>query len=122
MRIGISSMASGLRLNGYMSSNCTSLNVALFILMVNHQFCSKPKYKTKRLQPVYDKDTRHVFGSSNIFLYYKVYNSSCTQVGHDLIDRVKSSPEQIQITVSIYKHILCYDGSAACYEIDASMQ
>ena len=30
-------------------------------------------------------------------LYYKVYNSSCSQVEHDLIDRVKSSPEQIKI-------------------------
>ena len=42
-------------------------------------------------------------------LYYKVYNSSCSQVGHDLIDRVKSSPDQIKITVSICKYILCDD-------------
>ena len=34
-------------------------------------------------------------------LYNKVYNSSCSQVGHDLIDRVKSSPEQIKITVQL---------------------
>ena len=27
-------------------------------------------------------------------LYYKVYNSSCSQVGHDLIDRVESSSKQ----------------------------
>ena len=27
-------------------------------------------------------------------LYYKVYNSSCSQVGHDLIDRVKSSSDR----------------------------
>ena len=59
---------------------------------------------------------------ANIFLYYKVYNSSCSQVGHDLIDRVKSSPEQVKITASIYKHILCDDGSAACSDIDASIQ
>ena len=55
-------------------------------------------------------------------LYYKVYNSNCSQVGHDLIDCVKSSPEQIKITASIYKHILCDNGSAACSGIDASMQ
>ena len=55
-------------------------------------------------------------------LYYKVYNSSCSQVGHDLIDHVKSSPEQIKITASICKHILCDDGSAACSGIDALMQ
>ena len=40
----------------------------------------------------------------------------------DLIDRVKSSPEQIKITASICKHILCDDGSAACSGKDASMQ
>ena len=50
------------------------------------------------------------------------FGSSCNQVGHDLIDRVKSSPEQIKITASIYKHILCDDESAACSGIDASMQ
>ena len=55
-------------------------------------------------------------------LYYKVYNSSCSQVGQDLIDRVKSLPKQIKITVSICKHILCDDGSAGCSGIDASMQ
>ena len=55
-------------------------------------------------------------------LYYKVYNSSCSQVGHDLIDCVKSSPEQIKITVSIYKYILCDDGRGACSGIDAMMQ
>ena len=55
-------------------------------------------------------------------LYNKVYNSSCSQVGHDLTDRVKSSPEQIKITASIYKRILCDDRSAACSGIDASMQ
>ena len=55
-------------------------------------------------------------------LYYKVCNSSCSQVGYDLIDHVKSSPEQIKITASIYKHILCDDGSVACFGIDASMQ
>ena len=43
-------------------------------------------------------------------LYHKVYNSSCSQVGHDLIDRVKPSPEQIKITASICKHILRDDG------------
>ena len=52
-------------------------------------------------------------------LYYKVSNSSCSQVGQDLIDRLKSSPELIKITASIYKHILCDDGSAACSGIDA---
>ena len=55
-------------------------------------------------------------------LYYKVYNSSCSRVGHDLIDCVKSSPEQIKITASICKHLLCDDESAACSGIDASMQ
>ena len=55
-------------------------------------------------------------------LYYKVYNSSCSQVGHDLIGRVISSPEQIKITASIFKHILCDDGSASCSGQDASMQ
>ena len=68
------------------------------------------------------KGARQVFVSSTIFLYYKVYNSSCSQVGHDLIDRVKSSPEQIKIIASIYKHILCDDGSAACSDIGASIQ
>ena len=51
-----------------------------------------------------------------------LYNSSCSQVGHDLIDRVKYSPEHIKITVSICKHILCDDESAGCSGIDASMQ
>ena len=55
-------------------------------------------------------------------LYYKVYNSSCCQVEHNLIDCVKSLPAQIKITASIYKHILCDNGSAACSGIDASMQ
>ena len=68
------------------------------------------------------KGARQVFVSSTIFLYYKVDNSSCSQVGHDLIDRVKSSPEQIKIIASIYKHILCDDGSAACSDIGASIQ
>ena len=54
--------------------------------------------------------------------YYKVYNWSCSQVGHDLIDPIKSSPEQIKITASICKHILCDDGSAARSGIVASMQ
>ena len=35
---------------------------------------------------------------------------------------VKSSPEQIKITASICKHILCDDGSASYSGIDASMQ
>ena len=39
-----------------------------------------------------------------------------------MIDCVKSSPEQIKITVSICKHILCDSGSAGCSGIDASMQ
>ena len=43
-------------------------------------------------------------------------------MGHDLIDRVRSSPKQIEITASICKHILCDDGSASCSGIDASMQ
>ena len=46
-------------------------------------------------------------------LYYKVYNSSCSQVGHDLIDRLQSLPEQIKVTAYICKHILCDDGSAS---------
>ena len=52
-------------------------------------------------------------------LHYMGYNSSCSQVGHDLIHRVKSSPEQIKITASICKHILCDDGSAGCSCIDS---
>ena len=71
--------------------------------------CYKQRYKT-RVRFILD------------IFYYKVYNSSCSQVGHDLIDRVKSSPEQIKITASICQHILCDDGSAACSGIDASMQ
>ena len=55
-------------------------------------------------------------------LYYKVYNSSCSRVGHDLIDRVKSSLEQIKITAYICKHILCDNGNASCSGIDAAMQ
>ena len=55
-------------------------------------------------------------------LYNKVYNSSCSQVGHDLIDSVKTSPQQIKITASICKHILCDDGSDSCSGIDTSMQ
>ena len=57
-----------------------------------------------------------------IYTIFKVYNSSCTQVGRDLIGRVKSSPKQIKITASICKHILCDDGIASCSGIDASMQ
>ena len=55
-------------------------------------------------------------------LYYKVFCSSCCQIGHDLIDPVKSSPEEIKTTASICKCILCDDGSAACSGTDASMQ
>ena len=46
-------------------------------------------------------------------LYYKVYNSSCSQVRQDLIDRLQSLPEQIKVTAYICKHILCDDGSAS---------
>ena len=55
-------------------------------------------------------------------LYIKVYNSSFSQVGQDLIDRVKTSPEQIKITASVCKHILCDDGSAAFSGKDTSLQ
>ena len=55
-------------------------------------------------------------------LYYKVYDWSCSQVGHDLTDHVQSSPEQIKITASICKHILSEDGSPSCSGIDSSMQ
>ena len=51
--------------------------------------------------------------------YYKVYNSSCSQVGYDLIDHVQSLPEPIKATVSICKHILCDNESASCSGIDA---
>ena len=68
------------------------------------------------------KGARRVFMFILYILYYKVYNSGCSQVGHDLKDRVKSSPEQIKITSSICKHILCDDGSASCSGIDSSMQ
>ena len=37
-------------------------------------------------------------------LYYKVYNLSCNQVGHDLIGRVQSLPNQIKVTASVCKH------------------
>ena len=53
-------------------------------------------------------------------VYFKVYNSSWVE--HDLIDCIKSSPEQIKITVSICKYILCDDGSGACSGINALMQ
>ena len=56
-----------------------------------------------------------------LILHILYHNSSCSQVGHDLIDRVKCSPEQIKVTASICKHILCDDGSAAFSGIDASM-
>ena len=59
-----------------------------------------------------------VFGSSHIF----ENNSSCSQVGHDLIDRVLSLPEQMKERASICKHILCDNGIASCSGIDASMQ
>ena len=39
-------------------------------------------------------------------LYFKVYNSSCSQVGHDLIDRVRSLPEQIKIQL-LFASTLC---------------
>ena len=55
-------------------------------------------------------------------LYYKVYNSSCSQVGHDLIDCLQSLPEQIKVTATICKHILHDKGSVSCSGIDASMQ
>ena len=55
-------------------------------------------------------------------LYYKVYNSSCIQVGHNLIDNVQSLPEQIIVMATICKHILCDEVSASCSGIDASMQ
>ena len=55
-------------------------------------------------------------------LYYKVYNSSCNQVGHDLIDHVQSLPEPIKVTASRCNNILCDDGSASCSGIDTSMQ
>ena len=43
-------------------------------------------------------------------------------MGHDLIDCVKTLPEQIKIVASICKHSLCDDGSAAFSGKDASMQ
>ena len=55
-------------------------------------------------------------------LHYKVYNSSCHQVGHNLIDRVQYFPEQIKATASVGKHILWDDGSALCSGVDALMQ
>ena len=69
-------------------------------------------------------------GCHNMLVFQKVVPesplcilySSCSQVGHNMIDRVKSLPEQIKSTASIYKHILCDNGSAACSGIDASMQ
>ena len=55
-------------------------------------------------------------------LYYKVYNLSCDQVGHDLIGRVQSLPNQIKVTASICKHLLCDNGTATCSGIDVLMQ
>ena len=72
-----------------------------------------------KLEMVVPKGTRRVFGSSYIHVFYITRLQSGR---HDLIDRVKSSPEQMKITASIYKHILCDDGSAACPGIDVSMQ
>ena len=45
---------------------------------------------------------------------YWVHPTYSVLQGHDLVDRAKSSPEQIKMTASICKHILCDDGSAAC--------
>ena len=55
-------------------------------------------------------------------LYYKVYNLSWYQVGHDLIEGVQSLPEQIKVTATICKQISCDEGSTSCSGIDVSMQ
>ena len=47
-------------------------------------------------------------------LYRKVYNSSCNQVGHDLIDRLQSLPKHINVVATICTHILRDEGSASC--------
>ena len=36
-------------------------------------------------------------------VYYKVYNLSCNQVGHNLIDHVQFLPEQIKFAAGGYK-------------------
>ena len=54
--------------------------------------------------------------------YHKVYNLSCDQVGHDLIGRVQSLPNQTKVTASICKHLLCDNGTATCSGIDVLMQ
>ena len=41
-------------------------------------------------------------------------NWSYNQVGHNLIDRLQSFPEQIKVTATICKHILHDEGSASC--------
>ena len=35
-------------------------------------------------------------------LYYKVYNSNCSLVGHNLIDHINSSPKQIKFASTFY--------------------
>ena len=55
-------------------------------------------------------------------LYYKVYNLSCSQVGHNLIGRVQSLPNRIKVTASICKHVLCDNGTASCSGIDVLTQ
>ena len=59
---------------------------------------------------------------NRVSIYYKVYNLSCNQVGHDLIGRVLSLPNQMEITASICKHVLCDNGTASCSSIDVLMQ
>ena len=54
--------------------------------------------------------------------YYKVYNSSCSQVGYNLIDHVQSLPVPIKVAVSICKHVLCDDEGASSSGIYALIQ
>ena len=55
-------------------------------------------------------------------LYFKVYNLSCNQLGHDLVGCVQSLPNRIKVTASICKLVLCDNGTASCSGIDVLMQ
>ena len=73
-----------------------------------------------------DERARRVFGSSDIYMYSILQVIQLeSQSGRTRSDSlVKSSPERIKITASIYKHNLCDDGSAVFpgIHVDALMQ
>ena len=65
---------------------------------------------------VYSKGARRIFGPSHIDMYYKVYNSNCYQVKHDLIDHVHfidaSLPEHDALPLS---HQMCMQIEAVIF-------